>query len=53
MSEAAAQCLERILVKYLTGLRKIDSEQSIDALHNLCACIFCNKTDFLPFPVIY
>ena len=21
--------------------------------YNLCACIFCTKTDFLPFPVIH
>ena len=26
--------------------------QLIDTIDNLCACIFCTKTDFLPFPVI-
>ena len=27
-------------------------EQLIDAVDNLCACIFCTKMDFLPLPVI-
>ena len=27
-------------------------EQLIDALDNLCVCIFCTKTDLLAFPVI-
>ena len=63
MSEAAAQCIEIFSLNSLKNIcgkhRLINHqyttthiEQLIDALDHLCACIFCTKTGFLPFPVI-
>ena len=58
MSEAAARCFEYFpkIIWKVSGCSRLNNrqyathiEQLIDALDNLYACIFCTKTDFLPF----